>query len=192
MSSVQNLFAIGILMLGPAHNAVAECPPLLDHEMQRLGSSQHERLCETHAGKVLLVVNTASQCAFTPQYQGLQKLYQEKKEQGLVVLGFPSNDFGAQEPDNDNKISDFCRINYGVEFPMFSKISVSGANAHPFYKALIEAARAKPRWNFHKYLIGRDGKLINHFYSFTGPDAGRLRRAIDKALKTAPQQGESS
>lgn len=169
-------------MLTPSDHAAAECPPLLDHEIQRLGSPERERLCETYAGKVLLVVNTASKCAFTPQYEGLEKLYQEKKEQGLVVLGFPSNDFGKQEPGGDGEISDFCRINYGVQFPMFSKVQVKGDNAHPFYKGLAQASGSTPRWNFHKYLIGRDGQLVDYFYSLTGPDAGRLRRAIDKTL----------
>jgi len=157
------------------------CPELLDHEMRKLGSSEQVKLCDEYVGKVLLVVNTASKCAFTPQYEGLEKLYQEKKNDGLVVIGFPSNDF-RQELGDDKEIQNFCRINYGVEFPMFSRISVKGEQAHPFYQALAREADAAPRWNFYKYLIDRDGRLVDSFSSFTSPDSDKLREAIEQVL----------
>jgi len=182
MKTRHSLFATTALLAASHSFAGQNCPETLDHEMRKLGSSESVNLCETYRGKVLLVVNTASECAFTSQYEGLEKLYREKKDEGLVVLGFPSNDFGGQEPGSEQKISNFCRINYGVSFPMFSKISVKGEQAHPLYRALVAAADATPRWNFHKYLIGRDGQVIDSFSSFTGPNSSGLRKAIEKAL----------
>jgi len=173
----------GLLLFASTAKAEQNCAPLLDHEVRRLGSSETVKLCEAYAGKVLLVVNTASRCAFTPQYEGLEALYREKQAQGLVVLGFPSNDFANQEPGSEQSIGNFCRINYGVSFPMFSKLQVRGEQAHPLYRALTASADQAPRWNFHKYLIGRDGRLIDDFASWTGPDSERLRKAIDKALQ---------
>lgn len=135
-------------------------------------------------GQVLLIVNTASKCGFTPQYASLEKLYEHYKERGLVVLGVPSNDFGGQEPGSEQEIANFCQVNYGVTFPMTAKEIVSGKNAHPFYlwaKQQLGFGTA-PKWNFHKYLISRDGKLIDYFYSTTSPDAPRFTKALDKAL----------
>jgi glutathione peroxidase len=173
----------GALLLMASHSFSGQnCPSVLNHEIPKLGSSQALNLCKAYRGQVLLVVNTASECAFTSQYEGLEKLYREKKDEGLVVLGFPSNDFGGQEPGSEQKISSFCRINYGVSFPMFSKIRVKGEQAHPLFKELADASGSKPRWNFHKYLIGRDGEVIDSFYSFTGPNSSGLRKAIDRAL----------
>lgn len=175
------LVTMAIVLTSIPSFAEQNCPELLDHEMRRLGSSERVRLCDAYAGKVLLVVNTASKCAFTPQYEGLEKLYQEKKDRGLVVLGFPSNDF-RQELKEDRAIQNFCRVNYGVAFPMFSKIRVKGDQAHPFYKALAEASDTTPRWNFYKYLIGRDGRVVDTFSSLTGPDSDSLREAIERVL----------
>lgn len=169
-------------MLSNHANAEQSCPQLLDFSAKKLGSSEQINLCKAYAGKVILVVNTASQCIFTSQYEGLEKLYDDNKAKGLVILGFPSNDFGNQEPGGEEKTQQFCKLNYGVSFPMFSKISVKGEQAHPFYKALIQTADAKPRWNFHKYLIGRDGKLIDSYASWTGPQSSTLRKAIEAAL----------
>lgn len=138
----------------------------------------------TYQGKVLLIVNTASKCGFTPQYDGLEKLYNQYKDRGLIILGVPSNDFGSQEPGTEEDIATFCQINYGVSFPMTAKEIVSGKEAHPFYLW----ARKKlgfgtaPKWNFHKYLINRNGELINYFYSTTSPDAPRVLKHIEKAL----------
>ncbi len=135
-------------------------------------------------GKVILVVNTASKCEFTPQYKGLEALYQEYKDHGLVILGVPSNDFRGQEPRNADEIASFCEINYGVSFPLTAKEHVRNKEAHPFY---IWAGRhfrywARPHWNFHKYLINRKGELIDYFFTTTNPSAPRLRAAILKAL----------
>lgn len=136
-------------------------------------------------GKVLLIINTASECGFTGQYDGLEKLYEELKDKGLVVLGVPSNDFGGQEPGDNKQIASFCKMNYGVTFPMASKETVSGENAHPFYKWAKETLGfgTAPKWNFHKYLVGKDGKLKDYFHSNTTPDSDKLRQAILAALK---------
>ena len=140
-------------------------------------------------GKVVMVVNTASQCGFTPQYEGLEKLYKTYKEKGLVILGVPSNDFGGQEPGSSEEIANFCKLNYGVSFPMATKEVVSGDDAHPFYKWAADGLGfgTAPKWNFHKYLINRNGELIDYFNSTTAPDSSRLIEAVEKALaeKTA-------
>lgn len=138
----------------------------------------------TFKGKAVLVVNTASQCGFTPQYEGLQALWQAYRDRGLIVLGVPSNDFGGQEPGSNAEIKKFCEINFQVDFPMTEKVAVKGAGAHPFYKWAADelGALATPKWNFHKYLVGPDGRLVNWFSTPTGPDALRLRNAIEKVL----------
>ena len=136
-------------------------------------------------GKVILVVNTASQCGFTSQYSGLVELWKKYKDKGLVVLAVPSNDFGGQEPGTANEIKTFCEVTFGVDFPMTEKVSVSGSDPHPFYQwAKTElGARAKPRWNFHKYVVGRDGELIDWFSSITSPNSSRLTKSIERALR---------
>jgi len=136
------------------------------------------------AGKAVLVVNTASLCGFTPQYKGLQALWERYRGQGLVVLGVPSDDFGGQEPGSAQEIKGFCEVNYGLDFPLTEKSVVSGDGAHPFYRwAAAELGfAAKPRWNFHKYLIGPDGRLVDWFSSVTGPDSARLVRAVEAVL----------
>lgn len=141
-----------------------------------------------YAGKVLLIVNTASECGFTPQLKGLQELQDRFGDQGLQVLGFPSNEFGGQEPLEGEAIGEFCAVNYGVQFPVFEKIHVKGEEQHPLFAFLGDRRRngavgARPRWNFHKYLVGRDGKVIDYFLPLTKPDAGRLVRALEKALE---------
>ena len=135
-------------------------------------------------GKAVLVVNTASRCGLTPQYEGLESLWSDYKAKGLVVLGVPSNDFGAQEPGTESEIQSFCTTNFGVDFPMTSKVPVTGAAAHPFYQwAKGELGdEAEPRWNFHKLLVGKDGRLIRGFGSRTEPSDPELRGAIDSAL----------
>ena len=135
-------------------------------------------------GKVLLVVNVASRCGFTPQYKGLEELYTKYKDKGLVILGVPSNDFGSQEPGNAQEIHTFCQVNYGVSFPLTTKEVVSGKKAHPFYLWARQEAGfgTAPKWNFHKYLVNRKGKLVDYFYSTTYPEAQRLVKAVEKAL----------
>ncbi len=157
---------------------------LLDQDFRRLASSEDVNLCEAYSGDVVLVVNTASKCGNTPQYDGLEKLYDEYGSQGLVVLGFPSNDFMGQEPGTEAQIEEFCRLTYGVQFPMFEKTTVKGDGAHPFYAALAEASGTYPTWNFHKYLIGRDGKLIAEFSPRTRPYDDELVAAVKLALET--------
>ena len=136
------------------------------------------------AGHPVLVVNTASQCGLTPQYKGLEALWQKYRDRGLVVLGVPSNDFGGQEPGSESEIKNFCSTNYSVSFPMTSKNAVIGANAHPLYKWAVDEAgeAAAPRWNFHKYLIGPKGELAGTFGSKTAPDDAALTGAIESAL----------
>ena len=140
-----------------------------------------------YKGKVLLIVNTASQCGFTPQYEGLEKLYAAYKDKGLVIIGVPSNDFGAQEPGSSEEIAHFCKLNYGVSFPMASKEIVSGSDAHPFYKYAKKTLGfgTAPKWNFHKYLVNRKGVLIDYFNSTTSPDSSRIKSAIESALSEA-------
>lgn len=158
----------------------AACPPALNHVFARLQDEKPQSLCQ-YAGKVLLVVNTASYCGFTPQYQGLEALYGRYKERGLVVLGFPSNDF-AQEKGDNQEIAEFCENTYGVKFPMFAKSSVRGATANPFYLQLVQATGRKPLWNFHKYLVARDGAVVASYSSLVAPDSAGLVRDIEKQL----------
>jgi glutathione peroxidase len=143
------------------------------------GSPKH---LSDYKGKVLVVVNTASECGFTPQYAGLEKLYEDYKDKGVVVLGFPSNDFGGQEPGTAAEIKTFCEKNYHVTFPMFAKVKVVGDGQSPVYKFLAEG-HGEPKWNFHKYVVGKDGKVRAAFASATKPDSPALKSAIDAALK---------
>ena len=145
-----------------------------------------EKLClEDFKAKVILIVNTASKCGFTSQYADLEKIYKKYKNKGLVIIGVPSNDFGGQEPGNNEEIATFCQLNYGVTFPMTKKEKVSGEEAHPFYRWAKETLGfgTAPKWNFHKYLINRKGKLIDYFNSNTSPQSDRFKEAIEKALK---------
>ena len=143
------------------------------------------RKLSDYKGKVLLVVNTASQCGFTPQYKGLEAIYQKYKGRGFAVLGFPSNQFGQQEPGSDTEIAEFCEMNFGVSFPLFSKVDVNGADAHPLFKFLTST---KPgllgsegiKWNFTKFLIGKDGSVIDRYAPNTKPED--LAKDIEKAL----------
>lgn len=176
------LLLTAAMLFKPADvNAAEACPENLAFDMRPLARSERVSLCERYAGKVLLVVNTASRCGFTPQFAGLEKLYQRYKDRGLVVLGFPSNDF-AQELSEESEIGSFCRLNYGVKFPMFEKIHVKGDGAHPFYKRLAAEAKTQPGWNFHKYLIARDGRVAQSFVTMTRPEDPRLLAAIEDLL----------
>jgi len=157
----------------------ASCPALLDRTLPRLQDEMPQDLCQ-YAGKVLLVVNTASRCGFTPQYEGLEALHRRYEGRGLVVMGFPSNDF-AQEPGSTSEIADLCFNTYGVRFPMFAKTSVRGATADPFFAELARHS-GPPKWNFYKYLIGRDGTVIGSYSSMTSPLDTRLTRDVERAL----------
>ena len=177
---MKTLFALMLFLISLP--TVACESELLDQDFRRLASTEEINLCEAYSGKVLLIVNTASKCGNTPQYDGLEKLYDQYGDEGLVVLGFPSNDFMGQEPGSEETIEEFCRLTYGVEFPMFAKTSVKKENAHPFYVALADSAGTYPTWNFHKYLIGRDGELIREFSPRTKPYNPDLVAAIEVAL----------
>lgn len=148
------------------------CPPPLNHTFARLQDEKPQSLCQ-YSGKVLLVVNTASYCGFTSQYQGLEDLYGRYKDRGLVVLGFPSGDF-FQEKKSNEEIAEFCENTFGVKFPMFAKSSVRGADASAFYKLLAQRTGVSPKWNFYKYLIGRDGQVVSAYASTTGPGDRKL------------------
>lgn len=136
------------------------------------------------SGKVILVVNTASKCGFTKQYEGLEKLYQTYKDKGFVIIGVPSNDFGKQEPGTDEEIKDFCKVNFGVTFPLTKKVAVTGDNAHPFFVWVSDqlGLGSAPKWNFHKYVIDRNGKPQSYFFSMTKPDSKKLVALIEKLL----------
>ncbi len=155
---------------------------LLDQDFRRLAITGVENLCDVYGGKVVLVVNTASKCGYTPQYEGLEQLHAKYEKQGFTVLGFPSNDFMGQEPGTEQEIQQFCRLTYGVNFPMFEKTTVRRGNAHPFFVQLADVSGAYPSWNFHKFLIGRDGKLIAQYSPRTEPFDDELIAAIEQAL----------
>lgn len=161
--------------------AAAACPALLERSMDTI-LEKPQSLC-AYAGKVVLVVNTASQCGYTPQYEGLEALYRKYKARGLVVLGFPSNDFGGQEPGSNQEIAAFCVNQYAVEFPMFAKTAVRGRQANPLYAELARASGAEPRWNFHKYLVDRSGRQVMSFDSKVAPGDAKLVAAIEKLLQ---------
>jgi glutathione peroxidase len=167
-------------ILAAASPAPASCPALLKQSFKRLQDEAPQDLCQ-YAGKVVLVVNTASYCGYTKQYEGLEKLYAKYSPRGLVVLGFPSNDF-KQESASTKEIADLCYNTYGVKFPMFAPTVVSGANANPLHAALAKQTGKEPKWNFAKYLIGRDGKVIEHFPSKVTPDDPDLVSKVEGAL----------
>lgn len=161
--------------------AAATCPPLLDTTVPRLQDEAPQHLCQ-YAGKVLLVVNTASYCGFTSQFEGLEALNAKYAPRGLVVLGFPSNDF-RQEDADAKKTAEVCFNTYGVRFPMFAAGPVRGADAQPLFRQLAAATGKQPSWNFNKYLVGRDGRPIAHFGSSTAPGSAVLIEAIERSLK---------
>lgn len=162
--------------------APAACPAILQHQFPRLQDGKPQNLCQ-FAGQVVLVVNTASFCGFTSQYEGLEALYAKYQARGLVVLGFPSNDFGQQEPGNARQIADVCFNTFGVKFPMFEKTVTVGPQRHPLYTQLVTASGKAPGWNFHKYLIGRDGRVVGNFASATEPMSRVVVSAVEAELK---------
>lgn len=166
-----------------SHAAGAQPGSAYEYGFTTLTGNQPMPLAQ-YRGKVLLVVNTASECGFTPQYKGLEGLYEKYRERGLVVIGVPSNDFGGQEPGSREKIANFCQLNYGVSFPMASKVHVKGDDAHPFYQWAREhfGLTGAPKWNFHKYLVDRNGNLVDYFHSVTKPESPRLVKAIEALL----------
>jgi glutathione peroxidase len=156
------------------------CPALLNHQFETLQGGA-KNMCD-YAGKVVLVVNTASYCGFTKQYEGLQAISDKYRDRGLVVVGFPANDFGKQEPGSNAEVADFCERTYKVKFPMMAKTSVVEGTANSLHEALARASGQRPKWNFHKYLIGRDGKTVASFGSRVEPESTELRSEIERLL----------
>ena len=178
---------LGTLMLtGKAWGAeptagASGCPAILNHTFAKLQDDSPQNLCQ-YSGKVVLVVNTASYCGFTYQYQGLEALYQQYKDRGLVILGFPSNDF-FQEKSNNKDIADFCYNTYGVVFPMFAKSAVRGKDANALFKALAKATGKAPSWNFNKYLIDRSGRVVAHYGSTTEVNDSKFLQQLTAAIQ---------
>ena len=167
---MKTLILSALALFNMLSSASAEtCPGVLNYQAKKLRSSESIDFCATFKGKVVLAVNTASNCGYTPQFQGLEALYQKYKDRGLVVVGFPSNDF-FQEFENTEDTAKVCYLNYGVTFPMLDKSSVKGASANPFFQSLIQATGKPPKWNFHKYLIAKDGKSVTAYESSVTPE----------------------
>jgi glutathione peroxidase len=178
--------AVALVLTAPASAAEsvtgdAACPAVLNYTFNRLQTGKPESLCQFR-GKVLLIVNTASYCGYTHQYEGLEALYRRYKSRGLVVVGFPSNDFGAQEPGTNQEIAEFCRLTYGVEFPMFEKTSVTSLKTNPLYATLLARTGQAPQWNFHRYLVDCNGNRVESFGSKVEPDDRALLTALEKLL----------
>jgi len=185
LALVAAIFALPVAAAPAPDGAIAKeaTKELLDLSARRLGGS--EEPLSNYRGEVLLIVNTASECGYTPQYAGLQTLYERYREKKFNVLGFPSNDFGKQEPGDDRQIGAFCKSNYGVEFPMFSKVRVLGADAHPVYTYLTSLPKpigGPVEWNFQKYLVDRNGIVVARFASDTEPDDPALIAAVERLL----------
>lgn len=177
-----------VVFCGLAHVPAAyanACPAWLNVSMPRLQDDQPQAMCQ-YSGRVLLVVNTASKCGFTPQYEGLEKLHARLKDRGFAVLGFPSGDFGGQELASNQQIAEFCSNTFGVKFPMFGKSKVKGPGANPVFAHLAGATGAAPGWNFHKYLVSRDGREVLSFDSSVAPDDPKILAAAQRMLAQKP------
>lgn len=179
------LFFVAILASNNALAAASSknagpCPTILDHRFMSLQGKPQD-FCQ-YRGKVLLVVNTASYCGYTEQYQGLQALYDKYQQRGLVVVGFPANDFGKQEPGSNAEVADFCERTFKVKFPMIEKTSVVAGQANPLFEALFKVTGERPKWNFHKFLIARDGATVKSFSSRVTPGSDAFKADIEKLL----------
>lgn len=177
---MQRIGLFCILSMMSISHVWANCPDYLNVDMEILRSKKTVNICEAFGNKPMLIVNTASHCGFTAQFEGLEALHKEYKEQGLVVLGFPSDTF-MQEADSKKEMAEVCYINYGVTFQMFSDVSVRGKNAHPIFKELARQSNP-PTWNFNKYLLDSDGNVVEHFGSTTKPDSKKIHAGIKKVL----------
>ncbi len=177
----RSLFAAAFLLL--SSTAAHACGDLLKAEFRPLAGKEKVDLCSTYGGKVLLVVNTASKCGFTKQYDALEALNAKYADRGFAVLGFPSNDFKGQEPGTEEEIKEFCTLTYGVKFPMFEKVQVKEGAADPFYQRLAAASGGRyPSWNFYKYLVDRDGNVVADFPSKVTPDDPELVAKLESLL----------
>ena len=176
------------VVISPAARAQAAgdatCPPLLRHSFNRLQDGSPQSLCQ-YRGKVILVVNTASKCGYTKQFDALEGMYARYKDRGLVVIGFPSNDFN-QELETNKEIAEFCRTTYGVKFPLFQKDAGGSLTVNPFYVELAKATGQAPKWNFYKYVVDRDGKAVASFKSSITPDSRELTTLIERLLAAKP------
>lgn len=176
--------ALGLTLL--AGMALAQQSPtradVLDHTYRQLAARENVNLRQTYGGDVLLIVNTASKCGFTPQYEALEAMHARLRSRGFAVLGFPSGDFKDQEFEDEAAIQEFCTLTYGVKFPMFQRVHVTGPDATPLYRQLAQATGQAPQWNFHKYLVGRDGRVLGQWGSRTAPDDPAIVAAIERAL----------
>ncbi|HVY07686.1 MAG TPA: glutathione peroxidase [Burkholderiales bacterium] len=177
-------FVLLYALLTISEVSMAACPDILNHQMNNLDGKPID-LCE-FSGKVVLAVNTASYCGNTPQYKGLEALYQKYADKGLVVVGFPANDFGSQEPGSSKEIKDFCELTYGVKFPMVEKTSVVPGKANPVFAQLQKMTGEAPEWNFHKYLVSRDGKRAVSFSARTQPESAEVVKQIEALLAEKP------
>jgi glutathione peroxidase len=177
----RSLVLSATLLLFSMVTAAAACPAFLNHDFKKLHSSDSVNLCSAYSGKTLLIVNTASHCGYTPQFKGLEALHRKYRERGLVVVGFPSDDFN-QEAKDQAETADVCYINYGVTFTMLAPSPVTGKNANPVFQELDRRA-GEPTWNFNKYLVSADGKVVQHFESEVAPDSAKLTTAIQQLLR---------
>ena len=173
--------AASLLLAATSSASAAECPEFLDHDFKKLRAPQSVNLCEVAAGKPMLIVNTASHCGFTPQFEGLEALHQKYKARGLVVVGFPSDDF-RQEADDEAETAEVCYVNYGVTFTMLAPTPVKGSQANPVFRELGRRS-SEPAWNFNKYLVSADGQVVQHFASKVTPESATLNDAIEQVLK---------
>jgi glutathione peroxidase len=181
---MKSIWRTGLALLGLCSLAPAAAGATNAWDFSFVGIDGQPLPLADYRGKALLIVNVASQCGFTPQYKALEELSEKYRERGLVVLGVPSNDFGAQEPGSSGEIKTFCELNYNIQFPLTEKVRVVGDDAHPFYRwaARELGVVAKPRWNFHKYLVAPDGRLVDWFSTITAPDSSRVIKSIEAVL----------
>lgn len=176
---IATLLASSLTFSGMA--SANECPDLLKFMKRKLNSQETVNMCSEYKGKTVLFVNTASYCGFTPQFEGLEALYETYQEQGLVVLGFPSHDFNQEDKD-EGKTAELCELTYGVKFPMFEAIAVRGDDVDPLYRMLATKSGTTPKWNFYKYLMDKNGNIVDSFSQFTKPTSKSFIKTVEKAL----------
>ena len=185
MKPIIHLFGLWVTLSATSAFAAGTCPPVLNHTVEPLTGGKAQSMCQ-YEGRVVLVVNTASECGYTGQYEGLQALYKKYADRGLVVLGFPSNAFGGQEPGSNKKIAEFCQANFGVTFPVFAKVETIPLSKDPVFASLVVATGAAPKWNFHKYLIDRSGKRVESFESGVEPQSAQFVQRIEALIAQRP------
>ena len=185
MKQIIQLFSVVVALSTASAFAAGTCPAVLNHTVEPLTGGKAQSLCQ-YEGRVVLVVNTASECGYTGQYEGLQALYKKYADRGLVVLGFPSNAFGGQEPGSNKKIAEFCQANFGVTFAVFAKVEAMPLSKAPIFASLVAATGAAPKWNFHKYLIDRSGKRVESFDSGVEPQSAQFVQRIEALIAQRP------